>query len=62
MEELLVNLQRRQEADAEENRKAIMALHEIVDKLGSRVVDLSSKSTISNCGEASSSSWNCDEN
>lgn len=31
LEELLVNLQRQQEADAEENRKAFLALHEIME-------------------------------
>lgn len=58
IEDLLVNLQRRQEANAEANRKAFVALHDIVDKLGSTVVDLSSQTVSSNRGEASSSAWN----
>jgi len=60
IEQLLVNLQRRQEVDAEENHKAFAALHDIVDKLGSTVVDLSKSSLESVHGEALASSWNRD--
>lgn len=52
MEDLLVNLQCQQEADADENRKAIAALHSIVDKLGSTVIDLSKKSIEMGRGES----------
>lgn len=58
VEELLVNLQSRQEAKAEVNHKVFIALHEIVNKLGSTVVDLSNKSVNSTHAKASSSSWN----
>lgn len=60
LEDLLVSLQKRQEADVEENRKAFAVLHDIVAKVGNMVVDLSKKSIEGIRGESSSSTWNRD--
>lgn len=62
MEELLLALQRRQEADADENQKAFATIHEIVEKLGSMVLDLTKRSADVYRGEASSSMGQYDGN